>query len=206
MRKFPEKLRKDFEAFRSLKTPAKIQDFLGTIPINFERSGDTCRSPLLVLEHNEAHCMEGALLAAAILWYHGEKPLLLDLKTTAKDESHVVALFRKHSHWGAISKTNHAVLRYREPIFKTVRELALSYFSEYFLDSGEKTLRSYSEPFNLLEYEDDWLTLNENLWRIVEDIDASPHAKILTSDMLRNLRKADSIEREAGKLTEWKSR
>src|SRR3989344_6349937 len=123
MRKFPAKDIKEFKIFKKLNSPSKIQDFLNEIPINFEKKGETCKSPLVVLKSNNAHCIEGAMLASAALWYHGEKPLLLDLKTSNDDEDHVVALFKANNRWGAISKTNHAVLRYRDPIYLSVREL-----------------------------------------------------------------------------------
>lgn len=136
--------------FKKLDTPKKIQDFLAfKIRHNPAKDGVECRSPRRVLREGKAHCMEGALLAAAILEFHGQKPLVLDLRSTSRDLDHVVALFKQFGRWGAISKTNHAVLRYREPIFRSVRELVLSYFHEYFLDSGKKTLREYSAPFDL---------------------------------------------------------
>jgi hypothetical protein len=147
--------------------------------------------------------MEGALLAAAILWYHGEKPLLLDLKTTNDDQDHVVALFKQNGCFGAISKTNHGVLRYREPIFKTVRELALSYFSEYFLHDGRKTLRSYSQPFDLSKLDPSWLISDKDLWNMVKMLDKSPHTALLTTKQIKNLRLAEPVEIAAGKVVEW---
>ena len=158
MRHFPFLNIPEFKIFKKLDSPAKAQDFLNSLPINFEPEGETCFSPLRSLEAGTAHCFEGAALAAAIFWSHGRAPLLLDLETTLKDESHVVALFKEGRYWGAVSKTNHSVLRFRDPVYKSIRELAMSYFNEYFLDSGEKTLRSYSKkPLDLLEFEDDWL-------------------------------------------------
>lgn len=191
----------ELKFLRRLKSPQKIQDFLNSVPINLEKSGETLMSPRMVLRERKAHCMEGALFAAAALWVNGEKPLLLDIKTTKDDMEHVVALFRRYGRWGAISKTNHVVLRYREPVYKTVRELAMSYFHEYFLDSGKKTMRSFSKPFDLSKYGKAWLTAEENLWYLSEDLDESRHEKILTPQMVKNLCQADSIERRAGKLT-----
>ncbi len=204
MQKFPTSDIKEFTVFKKLTTPSKIQDFLDALPINFEEQGDTCRSPLAVLQKNKAHCIEGAMIAAAALWYHGQKPLLLDLKTTPDDFDHVVTLFKENNLWGAISKTNHAVLRYRDPIYRTIRELAVSYFNEYFLDNGKKTLRSYCAPFNLLTYDDEWLTSDQNLWGISEGLDGVPHFEIIKKDAIKRLRFAHSLEIEAGKLTEWK--
>lgn len=201
---FPFRNHSAFRMFKKLTTPEKIQDFLDSMPINFEPDGETCASPLVVLERNSAHCIEGALVAAAALWYHGDRPLLLDLKTAKDDHDHVVALFKRNGRWGAISKTNHAVLRYRDAVYASPRELAMSYFHEYFLDSGEKTLRSYSAPFNLLAYEHDWLISRENLWGIHDDLDDARHFPIAPPVALRRLRPASSVERKAGTLTEWK--
>ena len=138
-----------FRTLRELSTPRRVQDFLGGIPINHERRGETCSSPAVTLRRGSAHCMEGALVAALALWMHGEPPLIMDLKTTDDDVDHLVALVRVDGFWGGITKTNHAVLRYREPVYQSVRELAMSYFHEYFLDDGRKTLRQYSTPFDL---------------------------------------------------------
>ena len=159
-----------------LSSPKKIQDFLNKAP-------------------KSIHCLDGALFAALALWYHGEKPLLMDLASTPYDYDHVVALFRKYGCWGAISKTNHAVLRYRDPVYLTLRELAMSYFHEYFLDDGVKTLRSYSDPLDLSKIKD--------FKHIVHLFNAQPHHLILDRRMIAGLRKADPIERKAGKLKEW---
>ena len=203
MQQFPDIHRKEFGIFRKLNSPAKIQDLLDALPVNFEQDGDTCRSPLMTLRENQAHCIEGAMIAAAAFWYHGAKPLLLDLKTSKDDFDHVVTLFKKDGLWGAVSKTNHAVLRYRDPVFKTVRELAMSYFNEYFLDNGKKTLRSFSAPFSLLAFDDEWLTSDQNLWGISEGIDEAPHFEIIKKDAAKRLRLAHPIEIQAGKLVEW---
>lgn len=203
MREFPRDKSKEFSVFKKLDTPAKIQDFLNEVRINFEVGKRTCRSPLEVLKNREAHCMEGALLAAAALWYHGHPPLLVNLKTTDDDYGHVLAVFKEKGQWGAITKTNHAVLRYRDPVYRDIRELAMSYFNEYFLDGGKKTMRGYSAPFDLLSYGDEWLTSKKNLWEIFDDFMASKHFAVVGKKDLRRLRPADSIEIKAGKLTEW---
>lgn len=202
MKRFPKEYPEEFRIFRKFTTPIKIQNFLETLPINFERGGDTCRSPLMTLRAGKAHCMEGALLAAAAFWYHGAPPLLMDLKVGRGDESHVVAPFKIKGLWGAVSKTNHAVLRYRDPVYRTPRELALSYFHEYFLDDGRKTMRSYSKPFDLRRYRGDWLTTPRHLWKLIDALDRSPHVALVPRGT--KLRKADPIERKAGKLTAWK--
>ncbi|HEX8941796.1 MAG TPA: hypothetical protein VF785_01595 [Gemmatimonadaceae bacterium] len=193
----------EFRVLRTLDRPRKIQDFLNRIPTNKERGRETCTSPLVTLRRNKAHCMEGALLAALALWMHGHRPLILDLKTTTADVDHLVALFRVDGYWGGITKTNHAVLRYREPIYRDVRELAASYFHEYFMNDGVKTLRRYSEPFDLRKWKGNWATAEDDLWDLERAIDRSPHRELISRKQIAGLRKADRIEIEAGKLTEW---
>ncbi len=196
---------KELRVLKQLRTPRQIQDFINKIPINFEHHGETCHSPRMVLRHNTAHCMEGAMLAAAALRLHGCKPLVVDLTTSREDFDHVIAVFKQHNHWGAISKTNHAVLRYREPIYKSIRELAMSYFHEYFLDNGKKTLRSYSLPVNLSRFDrKGWMTAEEDVWYVPEYLEKVKHYPILAPAQLRTLRTADAIEITAGKLVEWK--
>ncbi len=197
--------REELAILRRLKTPAHIQDYLNGIPANFEPNGDTLKSPRRVLRENNAHCIEGALLAAAALRVHGQDPLLMDLQSAANDKDHVVTLFKDKGFWGAMSKTNHGVLRYREPIYKTPRELALSYFHEYFLDDGTKTLRAYSVPFDLSRFDDqEWMTSEEDLWDIGAALDDTRHFPIVPPVHIKRMRKADPIEREMGKMTEWK--
>lgn len=199
--------KKELAVFRKLDTPQRIQDFLDRLPANFEEHGDTCMSPRRVLRERKAHCIEGALLAAAALWLAGDKPLLLDLRSVHPDFDHVVALFRRNGGWGAISKTNHAVLRYREPVYRTVRELAMSYFHEYFLDDGRKTLRSYSDPFDLSKLKDrSWLTSEKDIWDVATALDDSPHVNILGKGQVRQLRRAHPVEIAAGKLVQWRRR
>jgi hypothetical protein len=189
--------------FRELDRPVRIQDFLETIPVNLERGGDTCKSPRRVLETRSAHCIEGALLAAAALWFHGQRPLLLDLKATARDVDHVVAPFRARGRWGAISKTNHAVLRYRDPVYKSVRELAMSYFHEYIADDGHKSLTSYSAIFDLRRHGSEWIVSDADLWDLSYALDRSRHYSILAGRARRTLRRADAIERRASALVQW---
>lgn len=202
--------KQELKVLRSLSTPVKIQNFLDSLSMNFS-DDDPCYCPKQVLQKRTAHCMEGALLAASALMYHGHKPLLLDLTTTSNDEDHVVALFQqkigKQLFWGAISKTNHAVLRYREPIYKTIRELALSYFHEYFLNStGQKTLRTFSKPFDLSKFNKlNWLTSQQGIMEIIQAMADSPHQEILNQIQIKQLRLADPIERQAGKIVESKA-
>ena len=195
----------ELKILRQLRTPEKIQDFLNGLPLNWEPNGDTCNSPRIVLRENRAHCIEGAFLAALTLWLNGlGKPFLFDLRATDDDFDHVVTLFKRDGCWGAISKTNHAVLRYREPIYKTLRELALSYFHEYFENkTGKKVLREYSRPFDLSKVKKDWITTEEPLFWLAEELDDSPHFSLLTKKQIRHLRPAEKVERKAGEIIEW---
>ena len=212
MRQFPraviKEFPKEFSIFKKLRTPGDIQNFLNTLPMNFTGRKHTYASPLVVLQTKKAHCMEGAMLAAAALWHLGQQPLLLDLTTVAPDDDHVVALFKEGNRLGAISKTNHAVLRYRDAVYRDPRELAMSYFNEYFLDSGVKTMRSYSAPFDLLKcraaHGDEWLTSCGDLEDIAAALDFSKHFQIIKKGAERMLRRADRSEIEAGKIVEWK--
>ena len=200
--------REEINILKKLDTPAKIQDYLNSLSFNFERSGATCMSPRMVLKTKTAHCAEGAIFAAAALEFHGHKPLILDLRSTAKpyDFDHVVAIFKQFGCYGAISKTNHAVLRYREPIYKTIHELVLSYFHEYFLNSnGQKTLREYSKPLNLNRFNNlNWRTADKYLFDIPAHLDDIKHFPILSKEQIKNLRKADRIEIMAGRVVEYK--
>lgn len=195
----------EYRVLRRLHTPQKIQDYLDAVPINFEERGETYMSPRRVMRHRKAHCIEGALLAAAALALHGEKPLLMDLRSLAHDVDHVVALFRRNGYWGAISKTNHPVLRYRDPIYPDVRSLALSYLHEYFMDTGEKTLREYSAPFDLTRYAPEaWVTAEEDLDSLVDDLDRARHFPLVPKKNRRLMRRASGFEIKATAVTEWK--
>lgn len=197
--------KKELLLIKKLNTPAKIQDYLNSLSFNFEKGGkETLKSPIFVLRERNAHCFEGALLGAFILSCHGHKPQILHLKTTKEDLDHVIAPFKTKNGWGALSKTNHAVLRYREPIYKNIRELVMSYFHEYYLDNGLKTLRSYSRPLNLNIFEEKWYLLDGNLWGIDEELDRIKHYEIASKTAFNYLRKVDKIEIKAGQIEEYK--
>lgn len=191
----------ELKVLRRLKTPAQVQDFINGLKTNFETSGETCMSPRQVFKTGAAHCVEAALLAAAAFELQGRRPWLMDLRTPKGDFDHVVAVFKDFDCYGAVSKTNHAVLRYREPVYRTLRELALSYFHEYFTDRGEKTLREYSGLLDLRRLDHlSWRTTAEDLWDVPYELDVAPHRRLLTAAQVKALRRADPIEIEAGKL------
>ena len=197
---------KELTMLQRLRTPRLIQDYLETLPINFEPNGDTCRSPRRVLAEGTAHCIEGAMLAAVALRIHGARPLILDLEATPNDLDHVVALYARNGYWGAISKTNHAVLRFRDPVYRTIRELALSYFHEYTDLCGKKTLRAYTRPINLARFDTrGWMTADGDVWYIAEHLVHAPHTRILNRSQCAQLRRADPLEITAGELTAWKN-
>ncbi len=190
--------------FLKLKTPEKIQDYLDSLPINFDMSGDLLSSKR-ILKEGHMQCIEGAMFAAASLSYHGEAPWLMDFQTSAYDEDHVVALFKRDNCWGAISKTNHAILRWRDPVYKTLRELAMSYFHEYYMHDGRKTMKAYSKAFDMRRYAPDyWVMSNESLDQIAEDLDTAPHFPIVAPSKMRRLRHASPIERKLLDVVEWK--
>jgi hypothetical protein len=191
----------ELSLFKKLKTPQKIQNFLDTLAFNHEKNGETCMSPRMVLKKKKAHCIEGAMLAATAMHLLGQKPLVVNLKVKKGDYDHIITLYKQNSFWGAISKTNHSVLRFRDPVYKTVRELVLSYFHEYFLNTtGEKTLIGYTNPINLKKFGTKWITSTENLWDIAETIYDTPIIKIVPEKNKKFIRKASSNERAGASI------
>lgn len=199
--------KEEYKTLMNLSTPIKIQDFLDALPMNFEKEGDTHRSPRAVLRTQKAHCIEGAMLAATALWLHSEPPLIMNLSARLGrgDVDHVITLYKRNGYYGAISKTNHAVLRFRDPIYRTLRELALSYFNEWFLiSSGEKTLECYSKQLDLEKhFGTAWITQEKDLWEVAEALSVTPHYQLVPKGNLRYLRKADAMEMKAGSFPEW---
>jgi hypothetical protein len=194
----------EFAVLRRLDSPRKIQAFLHGLKQNFEPGGETCHGVREVLRTRTAHCIEGALLAAAALWVHGEPPLLLDLRAV-RDYDHVVALFRRRGRWGAISKTNGATLRWRDPVYRSLRELAMSYLHEYTNRREHKTLREYSRPFDLRSLPASaWVTPRKGAWGVAERLDELPHTALLTRAEERELVRRDPFERTVGELRQYR--
>lgn len=192
---------------KKLNTPQKIQDFLDRIPFNFEKNGKTYWSPLVMLKKNRAHCFEGAVFACFYLEQNGIENYLMDLKVKdlKKDSDHTLCIFKLNGFWGAISKTNHSVLRWRDPIYKTYRELAFSYFHEYFLDNGEKTLKSFSKPFNVWKrFGKKWIDQSTDLDQMAEALDCSPHINFVPPINSKKVRPAGKIEIRGASVVEWK--
>lgn len=180
----PSELRK----LRALKTPAGIQRFLDAIPYHL---AGTAWSPRTVLREKTAHCLEGAIFAAAALRVLGFPPFIFDLEAD-QDTDHVLAIFKIRGHWGAIAKSNFAGCRYREPVYRTLRELALSYFNTYFNLRGERTLRRYSQPVNLARFDDrHWMTSDKGIWFVAEYLCDIPHRPLLKRGLEKHLTRVD---------------
>jgi len=186
----------------ALRTPGRIQDFVNRLRWNDEADGPTARSVVGTLEHGAAHCIEAAFVAACGLSLAGMPPLLLDLSADRGDVDHVVALFRRHGHWGAISKSNSPFLRYRDPIYRSLRELALSYFPQY-VKRRRKTLRGYSVPIDLRRYPPaTWVTHGGFSHEIADALTAARHFPILPPNAAADLRPIDEIEARSNMLKE----
>jgi len=191
----------EFAALRRLGTPAKIQAFLNALPANHELHGETIQSVRAVLAHRCAHCIEGAFVAACALWVHGEPPLVMHLDCDPCDFPHVVALFRRGGAWGAISKTNGVPLRYRDPVYRSLRELAMSYFHEYCDKRGRKTLRTYSGAFDLRRIPPGlWVTNDGKCREAHARLEALRHYPLISPRQARGLARRDPFEREVGRL------
>jgi hypothetical protein len=180
---------------RKLSTPARIQDWLDNLEYRSEMEAGC---PRHVMEERRAHCYDGALLAAAALAELGHPPLLVDM-WAVRDDEHVLAVFRADGHLGAVAKSNFTGLRFREPIFRTLRELVLSYFEDYFNMEGEKTLRAYSGLLDLRRFDRlGWRFRDEPVPFISDQLDALVHRRILTPAMERRLSPVDRRSRKAG--------
>ncbi|MEK6916683.1 MAG: hypothetical protein AABW92_02970 [Nanoarchaeota archaeon] len=184
----------ELNILKKLSSPNKIQIFLDNLPYNTD---DIVRSPRYVLKERKAHCLDGAMFAAACLKLLGYKPLLVDM-ISVNDDDHVLAVFKKKN-WGAIGKSNFTTLTYREPVYKTLRELIMSYFDVYFNSIGEKTLRGYSQPFNLDKYKD-WMTTSKNLDYIGDAIDKTRHFPVIDKRAEKNLSLTNKKLLKAGLL------
>lgn len=186
---------KDLRTLRALYTPVRIQRFIDGLTYQY---ADTAGSPQRVLRERKGHCLEGALLAAAALRVNGQPPLVMDLEAV-RDDDHVVALYRERGLWGGIAKSNFAGLRFRAPVYRTLRELALSYFDHYYNLRGERTLRSYSVAVNLARLDGkNWMTSEEEVWCVPELLIASRHYPLFPEKIARALPRLDRRSFEAG--------
>ena len=187
--------------YSRLNTPEKVQRYLDEkVVYNKEPDGPSSRGPRWVIRERRGHCMEGALFAAAALRMQDYPPLLVDLEAV-RDDDHVLAVFVKRGHWGAVAKSNYSGLRFREPVYRTLRELVMSYFEHYFNLKGEKTLRGYSRPVNLERFDSlGWMTAEGHVWEIPYYLQDLAHTPLLTPQMERQIGKMDRRLFEAGKF------
>ncbi|MEY2485093.1 MAG: hypothetical protein QOH39_741 [Verrucomicrobiota bacterium] len=180
----PSELRK----LRSLKTPTGIQRYLDELPYNLKFDA---RSPKKVLQDQTASCLDGGIFAAAALRVLGFPPLVFDLEAD-RDTDHVVAIYKVAGHWGAVAKSNFTGCRSREPVYRTLRELALSYFNIYFNLRFERTLRRYSQPVNLARFDPlNWMTTDKPIWFIAEYLCEIPHRSLLPRGVEKRLTRVD---------------
>ena len=187
----------------ALATPRQIQDYIAALPANFEPDGATLRSVRGVLRHRKAHCLEAAFTAACALWLNGEPPLLMDLTAAKGDADQVVTLFRRGRCWGAISKSNHVWLRWRDPVYRSLRELAMSYFHEY-TDGTHKTLRTYSRAVDLRRFAPaTWITNDEDCWDVGAALDDARHYRLISPAQAARLELRDEIEVKAGQILQY---
>jgi hypothetical protein len=195
---------REFALLRRLDTPYKIQTYLLALKQNFEHDGESCRTVREVIRSGRAHCIEGAMLAAAALWVHGEPPLVLDMRAE-HDFDHVVAIFKRNGCWGAISKTNGIGLRWRDPVYRSLRELAMSYFHEYYNGRSHKTLREYSVPYDLRRLDPSvWVTGKKDCWVVGEKLDEIRHFKLVSGHHLKAVTRRDPFERRIGVLGQYR--
>ncbi|HVN57970.1 MAG TPA: hypothetical protein VMT63_06720 [Bacteroidales bacterium] len=189
--------KEELDIFRSLDNVDRIQAFLDSLDYN---PAYECRSPRWVMRRRKAHCFEGAILAASALRFIGHRPLLVDIKSF-NDDDHVIAVFKVDGHWGSVAKSNFTTLRYREPVYRSVRELIMSYFDFYFNTNGEKTMRSYSLPLDLSMFDSrKWETTDEDLEYIGDRIEALHHFPVVTDKMLSGLYRVSQAIKDAGLL------
>jgi hypothetical protein len=187
---------KDVRTLRSLNTPVKIQKFIDALTYQY---ADTAGSPQRVLRDRAGHCLEGALLAAAAFRINGRPPLVMDLEGV-RDDDHVVTLYRERGLWGAVAKSNYAGLRFRAPVYRTLRELAMSYFEHYYNLRGERTLRAYSVAVNLARLDSkNWMTSEEEVWCVPEALIAARHFELFPDKVARDLPRLDRRSFEAGR-------
>jgi hypothetical protein len=187
----------EIEFLKTLDDPDKIQGFLDSIEYNPDYE---CRSPRWVIRKKSAHCFEGALFAASALSFIGYEPLIIDMKSY-NDDDHVIAVFKEDGHWGAVAKSNFTTLRFREPVYRSLRELVMSYFDFYFNIAGDKSLRSYSLPLNLSIYDAvKWTITDDDLEFIGDKLEKLRHYPVINEKMIKNLKKVSPSMLKAGLL------
>jgi len=187
----------ELRLFGRLSSPITIQRYLNRLTYDPDYGA---RSPRWIIKERKAHCFEGAIFAAAALRQLGHRPRLVDIHSW-NDDDHIIAVFKERGHWGAVAKSNFTVIRFREPVYRTLRELVMSYFDVYFNPIGQKTMRSYSLPLDLTQFDKRrWMTTDEDLEYIGDKLNIRTHIPVLTRSMIRRLNLADPDLVKAGLL------
>jgi hypothetical protein len=171
--------RKEWRIIKSHPTPREVQRFLSSLPYNHEKEGATCQSFRSVIRENRAHCLEGALTAAVILEQHGYPPLLVSVESQDKLD-HVLFLYKKNNRYGAVARSRDPGLHGRKPVFRTVRDLVMSYFDAYIDRSGRITGYAVASLDDLGNY--DWRFSTRNVWKVERYLQEIPHREIRSSD------------------------
>jgi hypothetical protein len=180
-----------------LDTPFKVQGWLNAIAYDPEPG---TASPRRVMRERRANCFEGALFAAAAFRFHGRPPLVVDMRSW-NDDDHVLAVFRRNGAWGCVAKSNYTVLRFREPVYRSIRELMMSFFDVYFNPIGQKTLRAYSVPYDVSRFNGmGWMTAEEDISDIGDALDKARHYRVLTPAQIRALQITEPTLIKAGLL------
>lgn len=186
----------EYKFLKTLANPARVQAFLDEIPYSTEH---VYRCPLRVLRERIAHCFDGALFAAAMLRRLGYPPLILEMVPNGRDDVHLLALYKRNGHWGAVAKSNFVGLRFREPVYRNLRELVMSYFEQFYNVEREKTLRCYTLPLNLKAFDRmNWMTSDDSLERIAQRLDRVRKIPLFAQPMVSNLSLVDERSYRAG--------
>jgi hypothetical protein len=192
--------RAETKLLHRLSTPDKVQRYLNGLVYNIEREGETVRSPRRVMRDRTAHCAEGAFLAAAAFRINGRPPLLVDLEAD-NDDDHVLAVYRDRGLWGSVATSKFSGLRFRAPVYRTIRELVMSYFEDYFNWDGDRTLRAYSRPLSLKRFDPiNWMTAEEDLWPVIDWLTVARHTALLPQRVANRLPRVDRRSFQAGVL------
>lgn len=193
-----ELTRAEVALLRRLSTPEKVQRYLDDLTYNLEKGGDTVRSPRRVMRDRTAHCAEGAFFAAAAFRLNGRPPLIVDLEAD-NDDDHVLAVYRERGLWGSVAISKFSGLRFRAPVYRTIRELVMSYFEDYFNWDGDRTLRAYSRPLSLARFDRiNWMTAEEDLWPVVEWLSVAHHTPLVGRAVANRLPRVDRRSYQAG--------
>ncbi len=190
---------KNWAIYTSLETPFAIQAYLDSLPYVGE---DRNRSPLAVMQDCQCHCLDGGLLAALALQRIGFAPRIIDLVPEPyTDDDHVLAIYQIDGHYGSVAKSNFSALRFREPVYRSIRELVMSYFDVFFNVDGLKTMRGYTRPLNLTAFDRfAWQTTDAGVEQVSQRLYALKPVPVVTPTMVARLSKMDERAYQANMI------